>query len=147
MLEIFRHMPMGELFPNHPSFDFFMAYIKLLPSLISDKLSIFLPISKHQIIQQIVTYILTNLSDSLTINETANKFNLGSKTFARLFLNEVGMTFHQYVKNARIMKSIELILENKLSINQIAYEVGYSSIASFSNSFYQLTHKRPSSFK
>jgi AraC-like DNA-binding protein len=147
MMEVFKFVPMKEIFKSEEIFDFFVSFIKLLPNLLSDKLAIYLPNSQHSTIQEVIDYILKNLSESLSLNETAENFNMGSKTFSRLFIKEVGMTFHQYVKNARIMKGIELIIEDQLSINQIAYEVGYSSIASFSNSFYSLTHKRPSEFR
>jgi AraC-like DNA-binding protein len=147
MMEVFKSFPMGELFKKDLSFDFFVSFLRLLPNLLSDKLEIFLPNSEHQVIEQVISYVLSHLSDSLSLDETAARFNLGSKTFSRLFSKEVGMTFHQYVKNARILKSIELIIEGNLSINEIAYEVGYSSLASFSNSFYSLTQKRPSDFR
>lgn len=75
------------------------------------------------------------------LSDTAKRFNMGTKTFSRLFDKEVGMTYYQFVKNARIMKGIELILEKKLSIQEIAYEVGYSSIAAFSNAFFKETTK------
>lgn len=147
MMEVFKFMPMEEIFKSDKNFDFFVSFVKLLPDLLSDKLSIYLPNSQHTVIQEVIAYILNNLADPLILNDTAQYFNLGSKTFSRLFAKEVGLTFHQYVKNARIMKGIELIIEDQLSINEIAYEVGYSSIASFSNSFYSLTHKRPTDFK
>ena len=147
MMEVFKFMPMGEIFKSHENFDFFMSFVKLLPALLSDKLSIYLPNSQHTVIQAVIAYILNNLADLLSLNDTAQYFNLGSKTFSRLFAKEVGLTFHQYVKNARIMKGIELIIEDRLTINEIAYQVGYSSIASFSNSFYSLTHKRPTDYR
>lgn len=49
------------------------------------------------------------------LSDTAKRFNMGTKTFSRLFDKEVSMTYYQFVKNARIMKGIELILEKKLS--------------------------------
>lgn len=147
MMEVFKFMPMEEIFKLHQNFEFFISFIKLLPDLLSDKLSIYLPNSKNTTIQAVITYILNNLANPLTLIDTAKYFNIGTKTFSRLFVKEVGITFHQYVKNARIMKGIELIIEDQLTINQIAYEVGYSSIASFSNSFYSLTHKRPTDFR
>ena len=147
MIEVFKILEMGEIFPENKMFNFFTSFLELLPDLLSDKLSIFLPTSDHELINKVLYHILSNLSENHSLNDTANQFNIGSKTFSRLFLKEVGFTFHQYLKTARILKSIELIIEGKLTINEIAYEVGYSSIASFSNSFFSLTQKRPSEFR
>lgn len=147
MMEVFKFMSMGELLPQQPEFNFFTSFIALLPDILSDKLRIYLPTSEHHVIAEVIKDMLSNLSEPHTLNATAARYSIGAKTFSRLFTKEVGLTFHQYVKNARILKSIELIIEGQLSINEIAYEVGYSSIASFSNSFYSLTHKRPTEFK
>lgn len=147
MIEVFKFLMMDEIFPEDKIFKFFTSFLELLPNMLSDKLSIFLPTSEHKLIGEVIHFILSNLTETHSLNDTATRFNIGSKTFSRLFLKEVGLTFHQYVKTARILKSIELIIEGKLTINEIAYEVGYSSIASYSNSFYSLTHKRPTEFK
>lgn len=147
MIEVFKSFSTGEIFPSEKPYDFFTTFIQFLPSLLPNKLTLFLPVSSHEIVRKIQEYLLSNLSDSLHLKDTAKAFNLGEKTFSRLFSHEVGLTYYQYVKNARIMKSIELILEDKLSISEIAYEVGYGSIAAFSNAFYNLTNKRPTDYK
>ena len=147
MMEVFKYMVSGEILPDEKIFQFFISFIELMPTMLSDKLTIFLPNSEHKLIGDVIHYILSNLSENHALDETASRFNLGTKTFSRLFLKEVGLTFHHYVKTARILRSIELIIEGHLTLNEIAYEVGYSSIASFSNSFFSLTYKRPSDFK
>jgi AraC-like DNA-binding protein len=42
---------------------------------------------------------------------------------------------------------MEKLLESDLTISEIAYEVGYDSISSFSNTFFKMTGRRPSTFK
>ncbi|MNU11728.1 DNA-binding transcriptional regulator AraC [compost metagenome] len=46
-----------------------------------------------------------------------------------------------------MIKAMEKLLETDLTISEIAYEVGYNSISSFSNTFYKMVGKRPSEFK
>ena len=41
------------------------------------------------------------------------------------------MSFIQYFTIRRIIKSIELLLENKLTVNEVANAVGYNSVPHF----------------
>lgn len=40
-----------------------------------------------------------------------------------------------------------MILQTNQTLNEIAFQTGYSSIAAFGKVFYQLTNKRPSGFQ
>jgi transcriptional regulator GlxA family with amidase domain len=46
-----------------------------------------------------------------------------------------------------MVRAIELILKTQKSIGEIAYEVGYVTISSFSDAFQEFTHLRPSDFR
>jgi AraC-like DNA-binding protein len=47
----------------------------------------------------------------------------------------------------RMIKAMELLMGSEKNISEVAYEVGYSSIAAFSNTFQQLVNMRPSEFQ
>ena len=57
------------------------------------------------------------------------------------------ISFLQYLKTLRMVKAIELILKSHKSINEIADEVGYSSISTFSDTFHEFTQSRPSDLR
>ncbi len=96
---------------NDHEFGLIQAMVKLLPRLTPDQLSLYLPNSDHYVVKEVLRYILLNLGETIGLNQMAARFNLGTRTFSRLFEKEVGMTFFQYVKTARIMRAIELILD------------------------------------
>jgi transcriptional regulator GlxA family with amidase domain len=121
--------------------------VGLLPQLTTDPLALYLPNSEHHVIKKVLSFILLNLGENLTLQGTASHFALGTRTFSRMFDKEIRMTFFQYLKTARIMRGIELIIEDKLNLTEIAFEVGYGSIAAFSNAFQTLMDKRPTDFK
>jgi AraC-like DNA-binding protein len=56
------------------------------------------------------------------------------------------MSFIQYFTIRRILKAIELLLEKKLSISEVARTVGYNSVPTFSNTFFKILGQRPSDY-
>jgi transcriptional regulator GlxA family with amidase domain len=53
------------------------------------------------------------------------------------------ISFLQFLKTIRMVKAIELILKTQKPIGDVAFEVGYTSISSFSDAFQEFTHSRP----
>jgi AraC-like DNA-binding protein len=147
VMEVLKFSSTREYFREDDEFSLIMSLVKLLPRLTPDQLSLYLPNSDHYILKNVVDFMLINLGENISLDQIAATFNLGARTFSRLFEKEIGMTFFQYLKTARIMRSIELIIENKLNLTEIAFEVGYGSIAAFSNAFLSLMGKRPTDFK
>jgi AraC-like DNA-binding protein len=47
----------------------------------------------------------------------------------------------------RVIRAMELMKDTDLNITEIAYEIGYSNISAFSNTFSQLTNMGPTEFK
>lgn len=137
----------GSHTASTPTYKIVDATIQLLPNLLKNPLVLNLPVSSNDEIKRLIIYINDHLADNLTLSSLSSMLNMGERTFTRLFQKELGITVGAYIKNARIMKSIELILEDRLTLSEIAYEVGYVSLASFSNAFFQLTKMRPSEFR
>lgn len=125
---------------------FLHSLVQLLPKLSPQRFTLSLGTSEQHQLKPILVYISNNLETDLRLEIIADKFNLGTRSLSRLFEQYLHSSFLQFVKTARIIKSIELILERKKSISEISYEVGYKSIASFSNTFLQTTGKRPTDF-
>jgi transcriptional regulator GlxA family with amidase domain len=97
--------------------------------------------------QRIVKYLEKNISERLTVNEVSSRFNMSERTLSRLFQSTMQMTFLQYVKTIRMVKAIEMLLKTQKPIGEIAFDVGYVTISSFSDAFHEFTHARPSDFR
>src|SRR5277367_202351 len=54
---------------------------------------------------------------------------------SRLFSKEMRMTIPQYVRQIRIERAAELLLEGRHNVTEAAMEVGYSSLSHFSKAF------------
>ncbi len=80
----------------------------------------------NQTIQQIRDYIFQNLSDSeLTLSGTAKAFFINVSYLSRVFKQETGQTFVEYLTKARLEKAMKLLRETDLKAYQIAWDVGF----------------------
>jgi len=64
-----------------------------------------------------------------------------------LFSTVEGITLEHYVILRRIEKAKDLLVNTKLSLMDIAFQLGYSSVAHFSNQFKKTTGLTPAYFR
>lgn len=125
----------------------FLHTLKLiLPDLQGAALGLKLPASEHPTVKACIDYILDNLSEKITVEQTARKLNLSTRTLARLFQQELSMSFTSYLKMTRIIKAIEYLNLPGATVSDTAYKVGYESIPTFSNNFLEIVGRRPQTF-
>lgn len=137
----------GNYFKGSWEFEFLNTLKHLLPKENLKKFSIQLPTTGDQRLNIILDRLRSTLNENITLEETAKQSGISVRSLTRLFQTKLQITFIQYVKMLRIIRAIELIKDGNLNMTDIAYEVGYSSIAAFSNNFQQLTNMRPTEFK
>lgn len=129
------------------NFEFLVALKKILPQFDNTALPIILPTTDNEQMQRIIKYLEKNLGERLTIKNVSGLFNVSERTLSRLFQTTMQITFLQFIKTIRMVKAIELIVKTQKPIGEIAYEVGYLTISSFSDAFQEFTHVRPSDFR
>jgi AraC-like DNA-binding protein len=83
----------------------------------------------------------------LSIESWSKKAGMSVRNFSRLFLEELGMTPKQFQTVLKINQAKTLLVQTQMTITDIAFEVGYSSLPSFVSSFQKLTGKLPSEFR
>ena len=78
-----------------------------------------------------------------TIEKIAQKVAMSRSGFALLFKELVGMTPIAYLTNWRLLKAKEMLYRPDLSLNEIAWQVGYQSEAAFNRAFQRLFGQTP----
>lgn len=109
--------------------------------------------SKQQLIEQIKNIIITQVHHTEEENHH-NYSDILSKSLHKdysylssLFSEVEGITIEKYIINQKIEKVKELIIYDELNLSEIAYKLGYSSVAHLSNQFKKVTGLTPSHFK
>ena len=108
---------------------------------------------KSQLIEQIKTIVIAwvreqdgertvNLSEILA-DELHHDYNYLSNLFSEV----EGITIEKYHIAQKIERVKELLVYDELSLSEIAYQLGYSSVAYLSNQFKKVTGLSPSHFK
>lgn len=98
-------------------------------------------------ITEIIHYINDNLFDILELDDLADKCNLSVSRFKHLFKEETGIPPAEYIIRQKVEKAQGLIEEQKLSIKNIAYDLGFSSPSYFSTVFKQYNGYSPTLHK
>jgi AraC-like DNA-binding protein len=109
---------------------------------------------KSQLIDNIKTLIIDKIhhskDDNKAINSSdyiAHEIGYDYSYLSNLFSSVEGITIEKYIINQKIEKVKELLVYNELTLNEISYQLGYSSVQHLSNQFKKVTGLTPSHFK
>lgn len=108
---------------------------------------LYLPTTDNERLMPVLDYLKSNLDTDLSIHSLTERFGFSVRSFSRFFSNEMKIPYVQYLKCQRIISAVELFIREDVSVSEVAYRVGYSSLTIFSNNFKQITGKRPKEFK
>ena len=82
-----------------------------------------------------LNYINRHLSEPLTVEILAGQVNLSSSAFSRRFRELTGRSPYQFVKESRLERARELLLERRLRVRDVSVAVGYASMSHFTKEF------------
>ena len=77
---------------------------------------------------KLIRYIEENYTSPLSLQILSEQFALSKQYIMRLFRQQFGVTVTHYINEIRLRKSLELLTFHSLSISEVAYAVGFSSV-------------------
>jgi YesN/AraC family two-component response regulator len=101
-------------------------------------------------IKNLIVQLVHHSNDTLTVNLSnylADQLQYEYNYLSNLFSESEGSTIEKYYINQKIEKVKELLIYDELNLSQIAYIMGYSSVAYLSSQFKKETGLTPSHFK
>ncbi len=101
----------------------------------------------ESIVSKAKTYIDQNYSRELTLDEVSRSVNISPYYFSKLFKEEAGENFIEYLTRARITRAKELLQNPALSIKEICVMSGYSDPNYFSRIFKKQEDVTPSEYR
>jgi AraC-like DNA-binding protein len=99
------------------------------------------------IVEEIVSYIHNHLNSPLSLDFLANKANLSSYYFLRLFKDNTGFTPHEYILLSRINLAKFTLKTTAMSVKEIAIHCGFSSESNFCTAFKKSVRMTPSVYR
>lgn len=94
-------------------------------------------------IQLAIKYIENHYNTEITINDLAERFTMSPNYFSSLFKKETGQTTINYIKELRVTKAKESLIQSEKSVVDIAKEVGYEDSQYFFKVFKKATGQTP----
>lgn len=99
-------------------------------------------------IQKVRLFMEQNSSNpDLSLNYLSERFNMNWKTLSKLFREETGQKFVDYLIELRMNHARKLLEETLLPVQDIATEVGYSNAISFGRMFKKLMGMSPGDYR
>ncbi len=99
------------------------------------------------VISRARAYIDENFSRELTLDEVSRYVNISPYYFSKLFKDEAGENFIEYLTRMRIARAKELLKNPNLSIKEICIMSGYSDPSYFSRIFKKQEDVTPSEYR
>ena len=110
---------------------------------------------KHQQwIEKVKTLLIEDIHQGPNKPETLNysdylarELGVNYAQLSKLFSTSEGITIEKYIILQKIERVKELLVYNERSLSEIAYDLGYSSVAHLSGQFKKVTGMTPTAFK
>ena len=102
----------------------------------------------NQLVNSIREYIDDNYtSNAISLDFIAGKVNKNPAYISKLFKNETGYNFSDYVAKKRVEKSKELLRDPALKVYDVAERVGYADVSNFIRVFKKHTGSNPAEYR
>lgn len=89
----------------------------------------------NSIVDQAIEYIQTHLSDRLSVESIAANAGYSPGYFSHVFTRETGMSPYRFVVRSRMDSAMQLLQTSGMSIQDIAFQVGFNSVSNFCYAF------------
>jgi AraC-like DNA-binding protein len=103
--------------------------------------------SETDTIGRVYDFTLSQFGRRILIEEAAAIANMSVANFCRYFKNRTQKTYIQFLTEVRIGYACRMLIENKKSIQQIAYECGFNNLSNFNRAFKVMKEQQPTAFR
>ncbi|MFC5530700.1 helix-turn-helix domain-containing protein [Cohnella yongneupensis] len=102
--------------------------------------------SSSTLVHRAKLFIRDNLSQELSLSSVADNLHVSSRHLSRLFAEELGQSYSNYVRQERIRQAVVLLSSTDLSIKTVAEETGFDTVHYFTTVFKSEMGEPPGQF-
>ena len=106
-----------------------------------------LPVREADMFRKIINYIESHYAENITSKHISSYLYISNAHFCRVFKENFGHCFQNYLCMYRIEKAKRLLEETELPVSEIAVKTGFSSFSYFSKMFKEYTALTPSVYR
>ena len=104
------------------------------------------PAEKEDLLDSIILYIETHLSEKLTLEDTAKHFLISQSALSKLFRVRINISFYQFVTQRRLIAAKALIKDGA-ALSDISEQVGFCDYAAFYRAFKREYNLSPGQYR
>ncbi|QJI30297.1 AraC family transcriptional regulator [Pseudomonas sp. ADAK18] len=97
--------------------------------------------------RQVLDYIHRHLDEELRVSVIAQQLNMSEPSFSRFFKRTTGHTFVDMTRKLRVQRACRLLLQTRLSVADICFNVGYGNLSNFNRHFRYEMLATPSEYR
>ena len=98
-------------------------------------------------LQKVINHISINFAQNISLEEISRLAVMTPPSFCRFFKKRTNKTFSLFINEVRISKASQLLINGEQSVNQICYDVGFSSLTNFNRNFRNFKGVSPSNYR
>ena len=106
-----------------------------------------LPSDERERLEHAKEILTENLEDPPSLSELSRRIGLNTFKLKKNFKELFGVPVFKYLQNERLNKAHDLLRSQDITVQEVAWDVGYDSLSSFSNAFSKKFGFRPSEIK
>ncbi|MGG9971820.1 GlxA family transcriptional regulator [Ferruginibacter sp. SUN002] len=92
-------------------------------------------------------FIEKHYQSKLTVDELANKFGIGRRTFERRFKKATANTVIEYMQRVKIEAAKKQLERGRKTVNEVMYDVGYTDAKAFRDVFKKVAGMSPVDYR
>ncbi|WP_062110031.1 helix-turn-helix transcriptional regulator [Bacillus niameyensis] len=102
---------------------------------------------RKEIVYKVINYIDNHLFQLTDLTEIADELHYSYPHLSRIFAKEVGLTIKDYYNRKRFEKAVEWLKNGEMNVTQVAKQLQYHSIHTFSRAFRQHLGVSPTEYQ
>lgn len=98
-------------------------------------------------LDSVLKYISDNYANPISLSDVADIACMTTNSFCRFFKKMTNKSFTQFLNEVRVRNASRLLLQDSLTVSEVCYLAGYSSITNFYKQFKHIMGSTPNAYR